>query len=96
MREAGIARQKLAPSRRKISPPELAAMWGIGVGKILDWIHRGELRAIDVSSKQGGRPRYLIDLADVAAFETARSVQPPMPSARRNRRRRDQRVTEFF
>lgn len=96
MPEARSARQKRSPSRRKITPRELATSWGVGIGKILGWIRSGELRAIDASARRGARPRFLIDLADVAAFEAARSVQPPMPSARRNRRRRDQRVTEFF
>ena len=96
MPEANSERQKRSPSRRKITPRELATSWGIGVDKVLGWIHRGELRAINVSSKQGLRPRFLIDLADVAAFEAARSVQPPMPPARRSRRRRDEKVTEFF
>ena len=35
---------------------------------------------------RGGRPRFLIDLADVAAFELRREVAPkPKPVARRPR-----------
>lgn len=73
-----------ATTRQKITPPELARRWGIDCAKVLGWIKRGELRAIDGSSARGCKPRYLIDLADIAAFEAARSATPaPKPSRRR-------------
>ncbi len=31
-------------TRTKISPPDLAARWGIDAHKILSWIRSGELR----------------------------------------------------
>jgi len=83
--------------RTKIRPPALAKMWGVGVDKILGFIRRGELRAIDVSENRGtGRPRFLIDLADIAAFEQSRAVVPPAPRATRRRRRRNINVREYF
>lgn len=81
-------------SKVKLTPPELAKLWGIDTHKILGWIRAGELRAIDASTKRGGRPRFLIDVADLAAFEAARTVQPPAP--RIPRRRKDPQVIEFF
>ena len=71
------------PERTKLTPPRLAKLWGVDPAKIHQWIRSGELRAIDVSSTRGGRPRYLIDVADVAAFEAGREVRPPSPVPRR-------------
>lgn len=87
----------MTASRTKIRPPALAKMYGVGVDKILGFIRRGELRAIDVSNNRGaGRPRYLIDLVDVQAFEAARAVVPPVSRPQRRRRRRDTKVREYF
>jgi hypothetical protein len=85
----------IAPSRKtKLTPPQLAAQWGVDVHKIIVWIRSGELRAINVATTRTGRPRYAIDLADVAIFEAGRSVQPPAPRLRR--RRKDPSIIEFF
>ncbi len=85
----------IAASRKtKLSPPELAAQWGVDVHKILSWIKAGELRAINVATDRNGRPRYAIDVADIAAFEAGRTVQPPTPRIRR--RRADPNVIQFF
>ena len=81
--------------RSKLTPPQLGKMWGVSPDKILAFIRSGELRAIDVSSNRGSpRPRYLIDRADIEAFETARTVVPPAPRARR--RRKLQNIREYF
>lgn len=69
--------------RHKITPPELARRWGVSSDKINFFILTGELRAIDASLKRGDRPRYLIDLADVQAFEAAREVIPAVKPAKR-------------
>jgi hypothetical protein len=68
----------IATLRTKISPPELAARWGLDSHKILSWIRSGELKAIDVSTRQGGRPRFLIDERDIEAFELRRTVGDPV------------------
>ncbi|MCX7428771.1 MAG: helix-turn-helix domain-containing protein [Planctomycetia bacterium] len=72
-----------ANSRQKFTPPQLADLWGISPDKIVAWIKSGELRAIDAATKRGVRPRFLIDVADVEAFERARSVTPPPPPRRK-------------
>ncbi len=74
-----------SPTRTKLTPPELAALWGVAPEKIVAFIKSGELRAIDASTRRGGRPRYLIDVRDVAAFEERRATQPA-PRPRRRRR----------
>ncbi len=72
-----------APARTKVTPPQLAAEWGIDPEKIIGWIRRGELRAVNVAScAKGKRARWLIDREDIAAFEAARSSKP---TARRRR-----------
>ena len=72
-------------ARTKLSPKELATQWGKKPSSIIALIRTGELRAIDVSVSRG-RPRFLIDLADIAIFEERRTIQPPIPRTRRRRR----------
>ena len=72
--------------KQKLTPPEIARLWGITPDKVLRWIYAGELRAIDASTKQGGRPRYLVDREDLATFERKRSTAPaPAKPAPRRR-----------
>lgn len=73
--------------RRKVTPPELAARWGVNPDKIIFFIRSGELRAIDASLLPGqGKPRYLIDEDDIEAFESRRQVQPPLPQPARRKK----------
>jgi hypothetical protein len=85
---------KVQTCKTKLTPPELAARWGVDPAKVLTWIRAGELRAIDAATRTGGRPRYLIDLADVAAFEARRNAGPQVKPIRR--RRAQSNVIEFF
>jgi len=66
-----------AGTKTKLTPPELARLGGISPDKVLTWIRRGELRAINVATGRNGRPRYLIDIADVQAFESRRVIVAP-------------------
>jgi excisionase family DNA binding protein len=81
-------------SKRKLTPPEVAALWGVSPDKVTAWIHSGELRAIDASTRAGERPRFLIDVADLEDFERRRAVQPAPPTKRRRRKQAD--VEEFY
>lgn len=81
--------------RKKISPPKIAKAWGLDPNKIIGWIKSGELRAINVATTAGGRPRFLVDEADLAEFEARRAVSPP-PAATPRRRRSAGDVKEFF
>ena len=74
--------------RIKITPPMLAKRYGIHPDKVLTWINNGELRAFNAATAKDGRPRYLIDEDDVAAFEQSRStVQTPTPKPAPRKRR---------
>lgn len=82
----------------KLTPPELAKLWGINPSKIIGAIRRGELRAINVAEPHCTRPRYLIDRADIAAYEKKLRVIPDGgESATQKLRRKSQSgVKEFF
>ena len=72
--------------KRKVTPVELAREYGVCPSKIHEWIRSGELRAINAARSPNGRPRYLIDRADILDFEDRRAVLPPEPPAPRRRR----------
>jgi excisionase family DNA binding protein len=82
------------PERDKLTPPEVARLWGVSPDKVLGWIRSGELRAVNGATSAKGRPRWLIDRADLAAFEAARSARPTPPAPRR--RKATAGVIEFF
>ncbi len=84
--------------RTKVSVPYFAKEWGISTAKIIGWIRAGELRAINVAEGPKKRPRYLIDRADIEAFERARTVVPDggLSTTAKLRRRAAGNVTEFF
>ena len=81
---------------QKLTPPEVARLFRVDVHKVLTWIRNGELRAVNVAARLGGRPRYRIDREDLAAFERRRQVQPPPPVIRRPRRKPDPDYIRFY
>lgn len=81
---------------KKISPPELARRYGIDPAKVLRWIRCGELRAVNIASRPTGRPRFVIDEADIAAFELRRSAVAIQHSPTRRRRRENIEIIQFF
>jgi hypothetical protein len=73
---------------------DLCERFAVGEHTVLNWIRRGELRAIDVSRKQGGRPRWRITQEALTAFEFGRTPTPPPPRVRR--RKRPAEVIQFY
>jgi excisionase family DNA binding protein len=69
---------------RYLTPPEVAKILRVTPEKILGWIRRAELRAVNVGN--GMRPRYRVSREFLDAFLEAREVQPPSKPARRVRR----------
>jgi excisionase family DNA binding protein len=59
-----------------LTPPQLARLLGVSPDKILAWIGAGELKAINVATKVGCRPRYRIDQRDLEDFERRRAAGP--------------------
>jgi hypothetical protein len=78
-----------------LTPPELAKRWKVSPDKIVGFIRSGLLRAADLSSATSSRPRFRIDMADVLAFEAARSARPT-PKPLRKSRRAAAEVISFF
>ncbi len=77
-----------------LTPPEIARRFSVDAAKILTWIRSGELRAINTATTTGGRPRYRISPADLAAFEASRAAGPQPRVVRR--RRKTPGITDFF
>ncbi len=76
----------MTPDSRRLSPRQVAANYGVAHDKVLRWIKAGELKAIDVSTKVGGRPQFKIAPSDLKAFEQARAVVPPAKPTRQRKR----------
>jgi hypothetical protein len=67
-------------------PRDLCRRWRVGLDKIMVWIRRGELRALDMSSSRSGRPRFVVTAEMVAEFEARRATTPPPKPVRRKKR----------
>jgi hypothetical protein len=85
----------MIPARSYTTVPALAAQMAVSQHSILGWIDRGELKAINVARRAGGRPSWRISAAALEAFENSRSAQP-QPKITRTRRRTPQEVVEFY
>jgi hypothetical protein len=87
-----------AIERRKYTVPQLARLWGVSTNKVVSFIRRGDLRAVNLASHRSTRPRYYVDIDDVAAFEASRQVVPDggESTTRKLRRRTPGTVKEFF
>ena len=81
---------------RYLSPPAIARRYGVSPDKVLAWIRAGELEAVNIATRQGGRPRYVVSPEALAAFEARRSAATPPTTTRTPRRRRVEEVIEFF
>ncbi len=79
-----------------LTPPVVARRYGVSVDKVLAWIHRGELAALNLADRLGGRPRWRISPEALAAFERSRSATPPPAQAPRRNSRQTAEVQHFF
>ena len=68
-----------------LTPPEVAEILRVSHQKVLGWIHKAELRAVNVGN--GVRPRYRVSREDLDSFLKIREVQPPVPRPKRRRQR---------
>lgn len=71
--------------RRKLTPPQIAAQFGISADKVVAWIRSGELPAMNVATRANGRPRWVVDVDDLSDFERRRAAVVK-PRAKRKRR----------
>ena len=83
-----------------LSPGQVASRLGVGTIKVLGWIRRGQLRAIDVASEPGPgkRRRWRVKPADLAAFEEQRATGhlPTSPAAVAKSRKPARNVEHFL
>jgi excisionase family DNA binding protein len=86
----------IAPQPVYYRPVEISHRLGINVSKVLSWIRCGDLRAVNVVGKLGGRPRWRISVADLDAFLETRAAKPPPPRLKKRRSSKDLRVVEYF
>jgi hypothetical protein len=77
------AEDQPAHADRGFTVAELRRRWRIGVDKILGFIRRGELIAVNVRTSRCGRAQYRITPDAVRAFEESRSSKPPRKPQRR-------------
>ncbi len=71
----------------KLRPPEIAKRYHVDPNTVIGWIRAGELRAINIARRDARKPRFLIDVADLEAFEAGRAVVPRPKLGRPPRKR---------
>jgi len=69
-----------------MTPPQVAKLLGIDPGKVVAWIRRGELVAVNVAESTEGRPRYRISPEALEAFFSRRQAKPTQQVRRRRTR----------
>ena len=67
-----------------MTPPEIAELLRASPEKLLRWIRKAELKAVNV--RDGLRPRYRLRCEDLDEFLRSRKVHPPATRATRARR----------
>lgn len=77
-----------------LTPPAIARRFGVKPAKVLRWIARGELHAVNVGDGQQ-RPRWRISPDALSLFEQQRASPSPAPPKPRRRRVRAE-ALEFF
>ena len=81
-------------TRRTHTVANLADRYAVTQHTVLGWIKSGELKAINVARRPGGRPSWRITSESLEAFEAARTPTPE-PKAQ-TRRRRQQRPSDWI
>ena len=86
-------------TREYLTVKKLAESLACDPAKILLWIHRGELQALNIAEQATGRPRWRIPRESWEAFQLVRSNRAgatTSPTRRRRRRPDDSRVIKFY
>jgi excisionase family DNA binding protein len=84
-------------AERWFSVPGIARQLAVNPSKVRAWIASGQLVAVNVAARLGGRPRWRIRAADLEAFLATRRAEPGSKPARRRRRKKQPGdLIEFF
>lgn len=65
---------------------EVAGRYRVGVSRVLGWIRRGELRAINRRDTHCDRPSWVIPPDALTAFERGRQAATPTPKPVRRKK----------
>jgi len=65
-----------------LSPPQAAKVLGVKSDTVRYWIHTGQLPAVNIAKKEGGRPQFAIPPAALETFKTRRSTRQPVKPKR--------------
>ena len=58
------------------TPPQVAKRFRVHAAKVLGWINRGELRAVNIADREGGRARWRIASESLDDFLRRRESSP--------------------
>jgi hypothetical protein len=75
------------------SVPDVANRLGVDQHAVLGWIRRGELSAVNVARRLGGRPRWRVSSDELERFLRSRRA---IPAPRPGRRPRESAAGVFF
>jgi excisionase family DNA binding protein len=74
---------------------DIQRRYNVTVHTVLQWIHSGELKAVNVGrTPEGKKPRWRVSEQALAEFEAKRTSMPAVPRAKRRKRPAD--VIEFY
>jgi hypothetical protein len=80
-----------------LTPPQLAKRWSVSPAKVLGWIRRGELAALNLADTPSGkRPRWRVTPEVVQQFEASRLSPAARPQAVRRKRPARSDVIQFY
>ena len=79
-----------------LSPPQVAELLHVSHGKVLAWITSGDLRAADLATHRGQRPRWRIARTDLDDFLARRAATGPPVPTRRRRHTQESHIIEFY
>jgi hypothetical protein len=80
---------------RGLSPRDLCHRYKVGLDKVLGWIRRGELKAVNVATALCGKPRWVVTPEAIAEFERMRAGGLP-PKKERRRQRNPPDFVDFY
>lgn len=77
-------KETLAPG---LTVSDLAKRFRVSPDKVRNWIKRGDLSAINTADRRCGRPRFVVTVDALAAFERGRqAATPAAPKPSRRKR----------
>lgn len=79
-----------------MTPNEVAYRYGVGIRKVLGWIERGELKAVNVATDPKKQPRWSILPGFIEEFERSRAPKVQKPAPRTRRPKPDPSTIKFF